>query len=147
MGGESIRSQYLALQRGRRDLETLLGVRVKWFRAPYGHQEPETVLACHLAGMRPLMWSTSAHDWQPDPIDEQLAHVAGGLTPGAIVLLHDGSARIAEPQPPPPSTQPELLERLLDLLHERSLRPVTMSALCASGAVVRAPWFERWLHH
>ena len=143
----SVRSQYVSLRRGRRDVEALLDVRITWFRAPFGKQEPETVLACRLAGMRPLMWSTSAHDWQPDPIEDQLRHVAGGLKPGAIVVLHDGSARVAEPPPPPPENQPELLDRLLDLLHERALRPVTMSELCASGVVVRGPWFEQWLHH
>jgi peptidoglycan/xylan/chitin deacetylase (PgdA/CDA1 family) len=146
-GGESVRSQYVALRRGRRDVEALLEARVRWFRAPFGKQEPETVLACHLAGMRPLMWSTSAHDWQPDTLEEQLAHVSSGLEAGAIVLLHDGSARIAEPAPPPPEAQPELLERLLDLLQTRSLRPVTVTELCAAGSVVRAPWFEQWLHH
>lgn len=147
MRGESIRSQYTALHRGRRDVEALLGVRITWFRAPYGKQEPETVIACRLAAMRPLMWSTSAHDWQPDTIEDQLAHVAGGLEPGAIVLLHDGSARIAQPPPPPPRNQPELLERVLDLLQQRSLRPVTIRELCASGPAVRAPWFQQWLHH
>jgi hypothetical protein len=100
-----------------------------------------------LAGMRPLMWSTSAHDWQPDPIEDQLKHVAGGLEPGAVVLLHDGAADVVQPPLPPPRTQPELLQRLLGLLQERSLHPVTITELCASGSVVRAPWFRQWLHH
>lgn len=126
------------------DVDRQLDLRLSWFRAPYGKRDLETVLACRLAGMRPLMWSTSGHDWQPDTIEDQLAHLAGGLEPGAIVLLHDGSARIADPPPPPPRNQPELLERVLDLLQQRSLRPVTISELCASGSVVRAPWFQQW---
>jgi peptidoglycan/xylan/chitin deacetylase (PgdA/CDA1 family) len=147
MRGGSVAEQYRALRQGRSDIEALLGVRIAWFRPPYGKQEPRTVIACRLAGMRPLMWSTSAHDWRPDPIEHQLTHAASGLRPGAVVLLHDGSARIAEPPPPPPRTQPELLERLLDLMYERSLEPVTVSELCASGDPVRAQWFEQWLHH
>lgn len=139
--------QLRQLRRGRRDMEAVLGVPVRWFRPPYGAQEPETVLASRLAGMRPLLWSTSAHDWELVPLEEQLAHAAAGLAPGAVVLLHDGAARPVVPPPPPPRTQPELLERLLDLLGQRGLRPVTVTELCGRGRPVREPWFEKWLHH
>ena len=145
--GVPLSQQLRALRRGRRDVEATLGVPVRWFRPPYGKQEPETVVASRVNRMQPLMWSTSAHDWQDDPIEEQLAHAAAGVRPGSIVLLHDGTARIADPPPPPPRTQPELLERLLDLLEERELEPVTVSRLCAAGTPVRAGWFEQWLHH
>ena len=147
MRGGSFVEQYRALRRGRRDVEATTGTRVKWFRPPYGKQEPETVAACRSAGMRPLMWSTSGHDWQQVGIEDQLAHVAAGLRPGAVVLLHDGAARVADPPPLPPRTQPQLLEQLLDLLQFRGLEPVTISELCAVGRPVRAPWFEQWLHH
>ncbi len=147
MRGGSLRQQFRSLRRGRRDVERLLGVRVRWFRPPYGTQEPETVLASRAAAMRPLMWSTSAHDWEPVTLEAQLAHVGAGLRPGAVVLLHDGSARVADPPPPPPATQPELLDRLLGVLHERGLEAVTVSRLCASGRRTTAPWFEQWLHH
>lgn len=147
MRGGSFGQQYRALRRGRRDIEAVLGTRVRWFRPPYGKQEPETVAACRSAGMRPLMWSTSAYDWEPRSIEEQLAHAEAGVKAGAIVLLHDGAAREADPPPPPPSTQPELLARLLDVLEQNGLRPVTVSDLCAAGEPVRQPWFEHWLHH
>ena len=147
MQGQPFRTQYVALRRGRHDVEALLHVKVRWFRPPYGKQGPGTVLACRLVGMRPLLWSTSAHDWQPDPIGAQLTHVAGGLAPGAIVLLHDGAADIVQPPPPPPRNQPELLERLLGLMQQRSLRPVTVSELCEAGLVEREPWFRQWRHH
>ena len=147
MCGGSLRNQYRSLRRGRRDVEALLNTRVRWFRPPYGKQEPETVAACRASGMRPLMWSTSAHDWKSVAIEEQLAHAMTGLRPGAVILLHDGSAREADPPPPPPRTQPELLERLLDLLDRHGLQPVTVSDLVASGTPVREPWFEQWLHH
>jgi peptidoglycan/xylan/chitin deacetylase (PgdA/CDA1 family) len=145
--GIPLAEQYRALRRGRRDIEAAVGGRLRWFRPPYGKQEPETVLACRSAGMRPLMWSTSAYDWKPLSLDEQLAHAADGLRPGAVVLLHDGSAREADPPPAPPRNQPELLDRLLDVLDERRLEPVSISRLCEAGRRVRAPWFEQWLHH
>jgi peptidoglycan/xylan/chitin deacetylase (PgdA/CDA1 family) len=145
--GVPLVEQYRALQRGRRDVEEVLGVPVRWFRAPYGKQEPETLLACRALRLRPLMWSTSGHDWEPSSLHEQLEHVAAGVRPGAVVLLHDGAADVVEPPAPPPAFQPELLERLLDVLVARGLEPVTISRLIAAGRPVRAPWFEQWLHH
>lgn len=147
MCGGSLREQYRALRRGRTDVERLLGVQVEWFRPPYGKQEPETVLACRLAGMTPLMWSTSGHDWEPSTLKEQLDHVATGVRPGTVVLLHDGAADVTDPLPAVPAFQPELLERLLDVLAEHGLEPVTVSRLVAAGQPVREQWFEQWLHH
>lgn len=148
MPGQPFRAQLAALRRGRRDVEALLGVPVRWFRPPYGKQEPETVLACRLAGMRPLLWSTSAHDWEAhQSLAEQLAHVEAGLRPGAVVLLHDGAADADDPAPPLPHTQPEVTERLLELTRRHGLEPVTISTLIAAGSVEHAPWFEQWLHH
>lgn len=145
--GVPLAEQFRALRRGRRDVEAALGVPVRWFRAPYGTQEPETLLACRALRLTPLMWSTSGHDWEPSSLQEQLDHVAAGVGPGAVVLLHDGAADVVEPPAPAPPFQPELLERLLDVLAERGLEPVTISRLVAAGRPVRAPWFEQWLHH
>lgn len=141
--GEQLR----ALHRGRRTVEGVAGRPVRWFRPPYGRQEPETVVASRLNRMSCVLWSASAHDWEDKSIEAQLAQLRRGLRPGAIVLLHDGSARPAIPPPPPPRNQPELLDRVLDVLTERGLRPVTLSDLYAGGQLVREQWFERWLHH
>lgn len=147
MRGGSIPEQYRTLRRGRRDIEAAVGTPVTWFRPPYGKQDPAIVLACRVAGMQPLLWSTSAYDWKPIGVDEQLTHVASGLRPGAVVLMHDGAAREADPPPPVPGTQPELLDRLLDVLRDRGLEPVTVSQLCGSGQREREQWFDHWLHH
>lgn len=145
--GIPLAEQYRALRRGRRDVEAALGVPVRWFRAPYGKQEPETLLACRALRLRPLMWSTSGHDWEPSSLPEQLEHVSAGVRPGAVVLLHDGAADVVDPPAPLPAFQPELLEQLLAVLAQRGLEPVTVSRLIAAGRPVRALWFEHWLHH
>jgi peptidoglycan/xylan/chitin deacetylase (PgdA/CDA1 family) len=147
MSAESLPEQFRALRRGRREVEQALGTPVRWFRPPYGKQSLWTVVAARGAGMQPLMWSTSAYDWKPLELEEQLAHGAGGLRPGAVVLLHDGAARPDGPPAAPPRHQPELLDRLLDALAARGLEPVTFSGLRAAGQPVREPWFGHWLHH
>ena len=143
--GQPFREQRRGLRRGRRDVEAVLGTRLRWFRPPYGKQDPETVLASRVSGMRPLLWSTSALDWEQRGLDEQLAHAARGVRPGAVVLLHDGAA--GSEHAPLPATQPELLGQLLAHLAGRHLQPVTMSELCRSGRPVRTAWFEQWLSY
>jgi peptidoglycan/xylan/chitin deacetylase (PgdA/CDA1 family) len=137
---------YRSLRRGRRDVERVVGQQLRWFRPPYGTQEPETVAACRAVGLQSVLWSATALDWRNEPIERQIEHAFQDLAPGGVLLLHDGSARIAQPPPPPPPTQPELLERILDRLDDLSLAPVPIRTLCAAGAPVREQWFEQWLH-
>ena len=145
--GGGLREQFRTLRRARRDLERITGCPVRWFRPPYGKQDARTVLATRAAGMRCLLWSASALDWEDRPIPDQLARARVGLRPGAVVLLHDGAADAVDPSPPLPATQPELLDDLLVELDAQSLRPVPISELCASGRPVREPWFGSWLHY
>jgi len=145
--GSGLREQYRAVRRGRRDLERITGRPVVWFRPPYGKQDAQTVIACRAAGMRCLLWSASALDWQDRSIPDQVARARLGLRPGAVVLLHDGAADPVEPPPRVPPNQPELLERLLDELGNQGLGAVPFSELCASGTLVQEPWFGSWLHY
>ena len=136
----------LALRRGKRDVEDVVGRPVRWCRPPYGKQSSQVVAACRVARMDPVLWTAAAHDWRDEPVDQQIARAAPDLRPGAVLLLHDGAADEVEPPRPPPPTQPQLLERLLDLLHARQLRAVSVTALVEAGAPIREPWFGRWLH-
>ena len=50
------------------------------------------------------------------------------LRPGAILVLHDAAERDGRTP-----IAPEVLERILPLLAERGLRPVTLDALTGTG--------------
>ncbi|MDQ0844031.1 polysaccharide deacetylase family protein [Streptomyces sp. V1I6] len=65
------------------------GVRIPYFRAPYGSwgKSPEVAAAL---GMQPLGWRLAIGDWEPPGTDELVRRVLEGVTPGAVVLLHDG---------------------------------------------------------
>lgn len=66
------------------------GVAVPWFRAPFGAWGGTPQVAARL-GMRSLAWSLAVADWDPPPAaDELLARLERGVTPGGVVLLHDG---------------------------------------------------------
>lgn len=65
------------------------GVRIPYFRAPYGSwgQSPDVA---HSLGMQPLGWRLAIGDWEPPGTDELVRRVEEGITPGAVVLMHDG---------------------------------------------------------
>ncbi|MGK5501201.1 polysaccharide deacetylase family protein [Streptomyces sp. URMC 125] len=65
------------------------GARITYFRAPYGSwgQSPQVAAAL---GMQPLGWRLAVNDWQPPGTGELVRRIMQGVTPGAVVLLHDG---------------------------------------------------------
>ncbi|WBB80982.1 polysaccharide deacetylase family protein [Micromonospora sp. WMMD882] len=65
------------------------GTRIRYFRAPYGAWGRTPAVAASL-GMRPLGWRLAIGDWEPPGADELARRLLDGITPGAVVLLHDG---------------------------------------------------------
>lgn len=66
------------------------GADVPWFRAPFGAWGRSPGVAAAL-GMQPLGWSLEVEDWDPPPPAEVLLRrLEEGVTPGGVVLLHDG---------------------------------------------------------
>jgi peptidoglycan/xylan/chitin deacetylase (PgdA/CDA1 family) len=63
--------------------------RIPYFRAPYGAwgQSPEVAAAM---GMQPLGWRLAIGDWEPPGTDVLVDRILTGVSPGAVVLLHDG---------------------------------------------------------
>lgn len=66
------------------------GVPVPYFRAPFGAWGATPQVAAGL-GMQPLGWALAVGDWDPPPpAGTLLRRLEDGVTPGAVVLLHDG---------------------------------------------------------
>jgi peptidoglycan/xylan/chitin deacetylase (PgdA/CDA1 family) len=65
------------------------GARIPYFRAPYGAwgQTPQVAAAL---GMQSLGWQLAVGDWEPPGTDVLVERLLTGVTPGAVVLLHDG---------------------------------------------------------
>jgi peptidoglycan/xylan/chitin deacetylase (PgdA/CDA1 family) len=69
--------------------EAVPHARIPYFRAPYGSwgRTPEVAAAL---GMQPLGWRLAISDWEPPGTDVLVQRLRDGITPGAVVLLHDG---------------------------------------------------------
>jgi peptidoglycan/xylan/chitin deacetylase (PgdA/CDA1 family) len=65
------------------------GAPVPYFRAPYGSWGKTPQVAAEL-GMQPLGWRLAVGDWDPPGTGELVRRIEEGVTPGAVVLLHDG---------------------------------------------------------
>lgn len=63
--------------------------RIPYFRAPFGSWGATPQVAADL-GMQPLGWRLAISDWEPPGTDELTRRLMDGITPGAVVLMHDG---------------------------------------------------------
>ncbi|MBE3598128.1 MAG: polysaccharide deacetylase family protein [Limnochordaceae bacterium] len=101
-------------------LEQLTGRRPTLFAPPYGEVDARIVRVAAEQGHYTTMWSVDTIDWQRPPVETILARVERKLGPGAIVLMHP--------------TQPtlEALPRLVALVRQRSLTPVTVGQMVAA---------------
>ncbi|WP_203701153.1 polysaccharide deacetylase family protein [Asanoa iriomotensis] len=63
--------------------------RIPYFRAPYGAWGASADVSASL-GMRPLGWRYDIADWEPPGTDVLVQRLLDRLTPGAVVLAHDG---------------------------------------------------------
>ncbi len=67
-----------------------LGQSVRNWRTPWGLVTPATehVAKRHRLGL--VGWTADTEDWRGGAPDEMLARIRGAISPGAIVLMHDG---------------------------------------------------------
>jgi peptidoglycan/xylan/chitin deacetylase (PgdA/CDA1 family) len=62
----------------------------RYFRAPHGFRSPWTTPIAHSYGERTVGWSLGVWDSDPPGVDEIVRRTLEGVSPGSIVLLHDG---------------------------------------------------------
>lgn len=84
---EAIRADLLATNAAIRD--AVPWAHIPYFRAPYGAWGDSPTVAAGL-GMQPLGWRLAIGDWEPPGTDVLVDRLLTGITPGAVVLLHDG---------------------------------------------------------
>jgi peptidoglycan-N-acetylglucosamine deacetylase len=63
---------------------------VRYWRTPWGFVTPATEVVAKRHRLGLVGWTADTEDWRGDAPDEMLARVRGKISPGAIVLMHDG---------------------------------------------------------
>jgi peptidoglycan-N-acetylglucosamine deacetylase len=81
------------LGHARAEIEEIAGASVPTLRAPFGAASLATLRFAARRGMPLMSWSRWGRDWEPRAAPEAIARrVAGGVTAGDILLLHDSDA-------------------------------------------------------
>lgn len=106
------------------------GARPRWYRPTYGQLTARTVLEARRHDMEVVLWSRWGHEWTEPDEYAVMARLAGGLEPGAIVLLHDTDV---VPPPGKAALTHAVLPLLADALAQRGLRSVTLDDLVPAG--------------
>ena len=62
-----------------------------WFRPPAGHHNMFCVLTAHALGLKTMTWTARGFDGRWKDVDAIVARIRRKLTPGGIVLIHQGT--------------------------------------------------------
>ncbi|MDO9352171.1 MAG: polysaccharide deacetylase family protein [Solirubrobacteraceae bacterium] len=66
------------------------GIRLGWWRLPWGRPGPSTEALVKRTALRVIGWDADTHDWRGDGWDQQPETVRDTARSGGVVLLHDG---------------------------------------------------------
>lgn len=130
----------------RDELEARTGRRVRWFRPPYGAQTPALWARLRRSGLDSVLWSATTWDWRDVCQDERVAMVLANVSPGTILLAHDGRATPSDRaahDPVDSVDKPDLLRRILAGIGEAGLSGTSLSDALSSGRPVRRASFSR----
>lgn len=128
------------LEEGRTELETQIGVPVRWYRPPYGALSVSSWWAVRRSGMTPVLWTTSVLDGRDAEHGERLARATSGVRPGTILLAHDSRAGAADGVSDPaiaPFDRVALVSDVLDAYDRLGLETVSLAKALRSGRLRR----------
>jgi peptidoglycan-N-acetylglucosamine deacetylase len=106
-------------------IEEHAGVRPRWFRSPYGVRWFGLAPAQRRFGLTGVMWSVIGYDWKLKA-GAIVRRVAGGVSNGAIVCLHDGRELRVKPDT---TETVEAVRRLVPLLLDQGYKFETIDRL------------------
>jgi peptidoglycan/xylan/chitin deacetylase (PgdA/CDA1 family) len=109
------------MTRTREAIERAGGGRSPWFRPPIGHSNPRTFRAAREMGLRVVGWTARGLDTlRADPA-RVVASLKRQISPGGIIVLHDGNI--------PPERVVATVKSLLDTLRELGYEVVSLEKL------------------
>lgn len=80
-------------------VEALTDERPRFFRPPGGRWDEAVIKAVTDQGLLPVLWTVNGYDVPPRRPEELADLILRRISPGAIILLHDGGGATAEALP------------------------------------------------
>lgn len=84
------------LNKNRETVKKLTGKEAALFRPPYGDYNDSVIRTVSSAGLTAVQWSVDSLDWKGLSAEEISGRILKGVSPGAIVLLHNNGDHTAE---------------------------------------------------
>jgi peptidoglycan/xylan/chitin deacetylase (PgdA/CDA1 family) len=103
----------------------------RFFRPPYGQLSAASLVAARRQRMEVVLWSRWGREFTRPPAGDVARHLAAGLRPGAIALLHDSDAYA------PAGTAAlthAVLPSIAEVLSERALGAVRLGELAGESS-------------
>ena len=113
---------------GHRTLEGVIGARVSLFRPPYGWLSTRTALWLRMNVRSAWIWSVDPDDWRPDATTDAIVRTSALLSPGDVMLLHDGVAGPPSEVGQDRAVTVAAVPRIVELARSRGLEFVTLAA-------------------
>jgi len=110
-------------------IETITGIRPRFFRAPMGFRGPALDPVVARSALRYVSWTRRGWDSFSRSPATVLRRITAGLAAGDVILLHDGSCATTRDGEP---VVLAVLPALLDHLASRNLRPVSLPIALAA---------------
>jgi peptidoglycan-N-acetylglucosamine deacetylase len=104
-----------------------LGRSVHYWRTPWGLITPATEDVANEHRLRLVGWTADTEDWRGGTPEEMLLRIRGGISPGAIVLMHDGVGPGSKREGCQGTV--DLIVPLVSVLRSHSLEPATLDEL------------------
>ena len=93
---EKIREQ---IENCNNKVEKLTGKRPILFRFPYGDYDNKSMEELNNLNMYPIQWNIDSLDWKNKKCEEMCKRIIPKLSPGSIILMHNGAKYTAESLP------------------------------------------------
>lgn len=117
------------IEQAQTTLTRIAGRAPRWFRAVAGHSNPFVDPVLSALGLARASWSARGFDSVDDDDQRVLARLVRGISPGAVLMLHEDPAR--------PGRSVRLAGLLLEALAARGYRTVLAMPESASAAPAR----------
>jgi peptidoglycan/xylan/chitin deacetylase (PgdA/CDA1 family) len=101
------------------------GYCLPYWRPPFGDYNSAVIAQTTAMGLTTVTWSVDPQDWSGPGVQIIVDRVLTAAQPGSIILLHDGYFHRQQTS--------EALPLIIQGLHDRKLKPVTLPQLFAGG--------------
>ena len=127
-----------AIRNSRQLVEDCMGVKMRWFRPPFGRCSALIRETCEEEGLSLARWDVSSKDWTGHGFRDSVSAVAARGLIGKVLLFHDGSG-----DPPETLKAIEVLGRISRSLHFRGVTLSDAAERLAIPSICRDDPFQR----